>query len=123
MGCGGFHERKCFFLKIFIFWNFYYYVKLTGVASPDLEAEKQLVETRKLLARCYLKLGTWQESLQGLQVDQGGVKEKEDDGWWEVRRRRILERGLKGRVKDLRGVGERVKGGRWGGGFRVKGGR
>jgi len=28
-----------------------------GAASPDEEAEKQLVETRKLLARCYLKLG------------------------------------------------------------------
>ena len=103
MGCGGCHERKFFFLKIFIFWNFYYYVKLTGVASPDLEAEKQLVETRKLLARCYLKLGTWQESLQGLQVDQGGVKEKEDDGGWEVRKRRILGRGLKGTGKRFKG--------------------
>jgi hypothetical protein len=30
---------------------------VVGAASPDEEAEKQLVETRKLLARCYLKLG------------------------------------------------------------------
>ena len=42
-------------------------VQLSGAASPDDEAERQLVETRKLLARCYLKLGCWQESLQGLQ--------------------------------------------------------
>ena len=42
-------------------------IQLSGAASPDQEAEKQLVETRKLLARCYLKLGSWQESLQGLQ--------------------------------------------------------
>ena len=40
--------------------------QLTSAASPDLEAEQQLVETRKLLARCYLKLGSWQENLQGL---------------------------------------------------------
>ena len=32
-------------------------VPVAGAASPDEEAEKQLVETRKLLARCYLKLG------------------------------------------------------------------
>ena len=42
-------------------------VQLSAAPSPDEEAEKQLVETRKLLARCYLKLGSWQESLQGLQ--------------------------------------------------------
>eukprot|EP00092_Neocalanus_flemingeri_P019853 GFUD01021504.1.p1 GENE.GFUD01021504.1~~GFUD01021504.1.p1 ORF type:complete len:2235 (+),score=707.01 GFUD01021504.1:192-6707(+) len=42
-------------------------VQLAAAASPDEEAEKQLGETRKLLARCYLKLGSWQESLQGLQ--------------------------------------------------------
>ena len=42
-------------------------VQLSAAASPDEEAERQLVETRKLLARCYLKLGSWQESLQGLQ--------------------------------------------------------
>ena len=41
-------------------------VQLTAAASPDLEAERQLGETRKLLARCYLKLGSWQEALQGL---------------------------------------------------------
>ena len=42
-------------------------VQLSGAASPEEEAERQLVETRKLLARCYLKLGSWQESLEGLQ--------------------------------------------------------
>ena len=42
-------------------------VQLSAAASPDLEAERQLGETRKLLARCYLKLGSWQEALQGLQ--------------------------------------------------------
>ena len=42
-------------------------VQLSSAASPDDEAERQLVDTRKLLARCYLKLGAWQESLQGLQ--------------------------------------------------------
>ena len=40
--------------------------QLSSAASPDIEAEQQLVETRKLLARCYLKLGSWQENLQGL---------------------------------------------------------
>ena len=50
--------------------NMYYLssVQLSGAASPEEEAERQLVETRKLLARCYLKLGSWQESLEGLQA-------------------------------------------------------
>ena len=42
-------------------------VQLAGAASPDQEAERRLVKTRQLLARCYLKLGQWQEQLQGLQ--------------------------------------------------------
>ena len=42
-------------------------VQLSSAASPDDEAERQLAETRKLLARCYLKLGAWQEQLLGLQ--------------------------------------------------------
>ena len=40
-------------------------VPVAGAASPDEEAEKQLVETRKLLARCYLKLGRfWSVSME-----------------------------------------------------------
>ena len=42
-------------------------MRLPGAASLDKEAQRQLREARKLLARCYLKLGSWQESLQGPQ--------------------------------------------------------
>ena len=43
-------------------------LKLAAAAEDEDNVEEQLADTKKLLARCYLKLGQWQESLQGLQV-------------------------------------------------------
>ena len=40
-------------------------VSLVSPASTPEDPEKQ-VELGKLLARCYLRLGQWQESLQGI---------------------------------------------------------
>ena len=67
-------------------------VALAGAASPpDEEAERQLVETRKLLARCYLKLGSWQESLEGLQessiptiLNYYAAATEYDSGWYKA---------------------------------------
>ena len=66
-------------------------VQLAAAASPDEEAERQLGETRKLLARCYLKLGSWQESLQGLQeasiptvLQYYSAATEHDSGWYKA---------------------------------------
>jgi hypothetical protein len=43
-------------------------VYLAKEAERDDTLKKEETENRQLLARCYLKLGQWQDNLHGVQV-------------------------------------------------------